>query len=103
MYAGRVVEDLPVEDLRSGPAHPYTRALVACLPDMRTARGRPLATIPGRPPSPTDDVDGCPFAPRCAHATEVCFQRRPPLETGPSGRRLACWHPQSGSVLEGPA
>jgi oligopeptide/dipeptide ABC transporter ATP-binding protein len=103
MYAGRVVEELPVEDLRSGPAHPYTRALVACLPDMRTARGRPLATIPGRPPSPADTDDGCPFAARCAHATEVCFQTRPPLEMGPSGRRLACWHPQSGPVLEDPA
>jgi peptide/nickel transport system permease protein len=103
MYAGRVVEDLPVEDLKSGPAHPYTRALVACLPDMRTARGRPLATIRGRPPSPADTDDGCSFAPRCAYATEVCFQTRPPLELGPSGRRLACWHPRSGSVLEDPA
>ncbi|MGH3680233.1 MAG: dipeptide/oligopeptide/nickel ABC transporter permease/ATP-binding protein, partial [Natronosporangium sp.] len=72
MYAGRVVEELPVRDLVTGPAHPYTRALVACLPDLRTDRDRPLATIPGRPPAPTEVGPGCPFAPRCRYATQLC-------------------------------
>ena len=100
MYAGRVVEELPVEDLVSGPAHPYTRALVACLPDMFTDRDLPLATIPGRPPAPADVNVGCAFAPRCQYATHTCSRERPPLAAGPSGRRLACWHPQSGPVRE---
>jgi oligopeptide/dipeptide ABC transporter ATP-binding protein len=97
MYAGRVVEELPVEDLVTGPAHPYTRALVACLPDMRTDRTRPLATIPGRPPA-APPATGCAFAPRCAFATAKCATDRPPLEG--DGRRVACWHPQTGPVLE---
>jgi oligopeptide/dipeptide ABC transporter ATP-binding protein len=98
MYAGRVVEELPVADLVTGPAHPYTRALVACLPDMRTDRDRPLATIGGRPPSAVEVGPGCAFAPRCRFATARCHTDRPPLEPGPDGRRLACWHPRSGPV-----
>ncbi|WP_055480225.1 dipeptide/oligopeptide/nickel ABC transporter permease/ATP-binding protein [Sphaerimonospora mesophila] len=98
MYAGRVVEELPVERL-SDPAHPYTRALVACLPDMRTDRDRPLATIPGRPPSAADSTDmaGCAFASRCGFATPECTARRPPLEEHGPGLRLACWHPQAAA------
>jgi oligopeptide/dipeptide ABC transporter ATP-binding protein len=91
-----VVEELAVSDLVSGPAHPYTRALVASLPDMHTDRDRPLATIPGRPPSPLHPLPGCPFAPRCAYASDRCREERPPLVGLSGGRRLACWHPQSG-------
>ncbi|GAA4486678.1 dipeptide/oligopeptide/nickel ABC transporter permease/ATP-binding protein [Actinoallomurus oryzae] len=98
MYAGRVVEELPVGDLTSGPAHPYTRALLASLPDMNTDRDRPLATIPGRPPGPGELPTGCAFAPRCAYATDTCHEERPSLENLPGGRRLACWHPRSGPV-----
>jgi peptide/nickel transport system ATP-binding protein len=99
MYAGRVVEELPVAQLATGPAHPYTRALVACLPDLSTDRDLPLATIPGRPPPPTEPATGCAFAPRCAHASERCRTERPPLQPPSDGRRLACWHPQSGPVV----
>ncbi|WP_030912336.1 dipeptide/oligopeptide/nickel ABC transporter permease/ATP-binding protein [Streptosporangium amethystogenes] len=101
MYAGRVVEELPVQDLPE-PAHPYTRALVACLPDMRTDRDRPLATIPGRPPSPVDaeSTGGCAFASRCGFATPLCVTERPPLKEHGAGRRLACWYPRSGPVRE---
>ncbi|MEQ4304288.1 dipeptide/oligopeptide/nickel ABC transporter permease/ATP-binding protein [Plantactinospora sp. B6F1] len=101
MYAGRVVEELPVADLVSEAAHPYTRALVACLPDMRTDRDQPLATVPGRPPAPTEPDTGCAFAPRCDYATDRCRQQRPVLTPGPGGRRLACWNPVSGPVREG--
>jgi oligopeptide/dipeptide ABC transporter ATP-binding protein len=102
MYAGRVVEELDVAELADA-AHPYTRALVACLPDMHTDRDRPLATIPGQPPPPTEPDLGCAFAPRCAFASSTCTTARPPL-TGPvGGRRLACWHPQSGAGRPGTA
>lgn len=106
MYAGRIVEDLPASALRSGAAHPYTRALVATIPDMSTDRQRPLATIPGRPPNPAERPSGCAFSPRCAFATEKCRVESPPLADLDSDRRVACWHPQpsgtvASDVLEG--
>jgi peptide/nickel transport system permease protein len=90
MYAGRVVEDLPAARLRS-PRHPYTRALLASVPDLSTDLARPLATIPGRPPEPAASRSGCAFAPRCAAASERCRSEDPTL-TG-HGHRVACWHP----------
>ena len=54
MYAGRIVEDLPAAELPTGARHPYTRALVAAVPDMDTDRDRPLAVIPGRPAGPAE-------------------------------------------------
>ncbi|MEU9887728.1 dipeptide/oligopeptide/nickel ABC transporter permease/ATP-binding protein [Sphaerisporangium sp. NPDC051011] len=96
MYAGRVVEELPVKELASGAAHPYTRALVASLPDMETDRSRPLASIPGRQPSPAEIAEadgtagGCAFAARCELATARCAQR-PPLVDHGKAHRVACW------------
>jgi oligopeptide/dipeptide ABC transporter ATP-binding protein len=93
MYAGRVVEELDVETLVSAPAHPYTAALVASVPTMDTDRTRPLASIPGRAPSPFDDEPGCPFASRCPRVSERCRAEMPPLERHSSTHRTACWHP----------
>ncbi|MDP9093195.1 MAG: dipeptide/oligopeptide/nickel ABC transporter permease/ATP-binding protein [Actinomycetota bacterium] len=100
MYAGRVVEELAVEDLRDGALHPYTRMLVASLPDMTTDRTRPLATIAGLPPSTTEVTPGCSFAPRCPAATARCHTSRPRLETVSGGHGVACWHPERGPVRE---
>jgi peptide/nickel transport system permease protein len=94
MYGGRVVEDLPVTELVNGSHHPYTRALVASVPDMTTDRDRALETIDGRPPTPGAFPAGCPFAPRCAFADDQCRRTRPPLEPIAADRRLACWHPR---------
>jgi oligopeptide/dipeptide ABC transporter ATP-binding protein len=93
MYAGRVVEELDVETLVAGPAHPYTAALVASVPTMESERERPLASIPGRAPTPYDDLPGCPFAPRCPRATDRCRTEMPPLERRSPTHRAACWHP----------
>ncbi|MDP9867684.1 MULTISPECIES: dipeptide/oligopeptide/nickel ABC transporter permease/ATP-binding protein [Streptosporangium] len=90
MYAGRVVEELPVEKLASDAAHPYTRALVASLPGMDTDRSLPLASISGRQPSPAEIGDGCAFADRCALATDRCAER-PPLIPYGEAHRVACW------------
>ena len=100
MYAGRVVEELDVETLVAGPAHPYTAALVASVPTMDSDRGQPLASIPGRAPGPFDDAPGCPFAPRCPRATDRCRKEMPPLEQRSSTHRAACWHPLEGDVIE---
>ena len=99
MYAGRVVEDLPSASLMTAAAHPYTRALIDAVPDMTTDRTRPLATIPGRPPSVDDDSPGCPFAARCAFATAKCRAERPPLDEIGTAHSVACWHPQNATTL----
>ena len=92
MYAGRIVEDLPAAELRTRARHPYTRALLAAVPDMKTDRDRPLAVIPGRPVDPANVPAGCAFAARCPLADDHCRQADPPLVDDGSGRRVACWH-----------
>ncbi|MFJ2743429.1 oligopeptide/dipeptide ABC transporter ATP-binding protein [Streptomyces sp. NPDC087440] len=94
MYAGRLVEELEVADLRAGRAHhPYTRALLAATPSLDD--DAPPQPIPGRPPQPAERPAGCAFAPRCALAREQCVEERPMLRT--EGPRAAChaldWEP----------
>ena len=95
MYAGRVVEDIPTEALLAGPRHPYTRALIAAVPTLDTDRDRPLSTIAGRPPSPTEFPPGCAFAPRCPFATDICRTDPALRAIGPSGALVACHHRRS--------
>ncbi|MFI7341088.1 dipeptide/oligopeptide/nickel ABC transporter permease/ATP-binding protein [Streptomyces sp. NPDC050085] len=96
MYAGRIVEDLPAADLFSRAQHPYTRALLAAVPDLDTDRDRPLAVIPGRPPEPDGMPAGCAFAPRCPYADDQCRREDPEPVVYPAGHRVACWHPATG-------
>jgi oligopeptide/dipeptide ABC transporter ATP-binding protein len=93
MYAGRIVEDLPAEELATEARHPYTRALVAAVPDLATDLDEPLTVIPGRPVGPAEVPAGCAFAKRCPLADERCRAEDPPLLADASGRRVACWHP----------
>ncbi|MDH6708809.1 peptide/nickel transport system ATP-binding protein [Kitasatospora sp. MAA19] len=93
MYAGRIVETGPAEDLFDRPRHPYTAALLASTPRLDAPQGR-LAAIEGRPPGLREELTGCPFAPRCPIATELCTEQAPALlsiEAEP-GRRTACHH-----------
>jgi oligopeptide/dipeptide ABC transporter ATP-binding protein len=96
MYAGRIVEECDVATALHGAAHPYTRALVAAVPDMTVDRGAPLASIPGRPPDPRQVDAGCAFAPRCQFADDRCRAERPQLNQLGDGWRAACWHPRVG-------
>jgi peptide/nickel transport system permease protein len=98
MYAGRVVEELPAAELADASAHPYTRALIDTVPDLTTNRDVPLATIEGRPPSPSEMPPGCAFAPRCPRAQARCGVDRPPLVALGDARRLACWNPHPVSA-----
>jgi peptide/nickel transport system permease protein len=91
MYAGRIVEDLPAAELRTGARHPYTKALLAAVPDMATDRELPLTVIPGRPADPADLPPGCAFAPRCPLADARCGAEDPELLENDGGR-VACWH-----------
>jgi oligopeptide/dipeptide ABC transporter ATP-binding protein len=89
MYAGRVVEEGPVEHLFRSPRHPYTRALMGCVPRLHD-RTRALSAIPGVPPSPGTELTGCSFQPRCPDAIDRCRHDDPP-DSGSVGDRVACW------------
>ena len=94
MYAGRKVEEAPVDSLFARPRHPYTRGLLASIPRLGEASGegpRRLAEIPGVVPSLKEAIPGCVFAPRCPHATEHCRREYPPLEDKGGGHSVACW------------
>ncbi len=89
MYAGRVVEEAPVERLFDAPLHPYTRGLLACVPTLTQEREH-LAAIPGTLPEPSRRPSGCRFAPRCDHALPACAEAIPPLSEYEAGHRAAC-------------
>jgi len=92
MYAGRVVEKGPVTEVLRDPRHPYTRGLLGSLP--ATARpGEPLTQIPGSTPSLLDPPPGCPFAPRCPVASNVCAVT--PERTTIGDRAWRCHHPHT--------
>ncbi|MDE0545420.1 dipeptide/oligopeptide/nickel ABC transporter permease/ATP-binding protein [Microbacterium sp. C7(2022)] len=92
MYAGKIVEDIPADRLVTEAKHPYTRALVAAVPDMTTDIDAPLAVIPGRSIDPANVPTGCAFADRCPLASARCREEDPALVTEADGRRVACWH-----------
>ncbi len=100
MYAGRIVEDIPAAELESGAQHPYTRALIAAVPDMDTDLAEPLAVIPGRPVDPSDVPPGCAYAARCPLASAKCRTEEPSLVADAAGRRVACWHSGEPVLLE---
>jgi oligopeptide/dipeptide ABC transporter ATP-binding protein len=89
MYAGRKVEDGPVDSIFARPAHPYTQGLLRAASWAETADGA-LAEIPGTVPSPRDMPSGCRFAPRCAHAVDLCRAADPPLSAVSVGHAAAC-------------
>ena len=91
MYAGRIVEVASVTDLFRQPRHAYTLGLLNSIPGGGASR-RPLMPIPGAPPDLSKLPPGCPFAPRCAYATEDCLSERPPLQPVGMGRQSACIH-----------
>jgi oligopeptide/dipeptide ABC transporter ATP-binding protein len=90
MYAGRIVEDLDVDELLHDAKHPYTRALLGALPVLEHPREQPLAYIPGEAPEMAAPPSGCPFHPRCPLAIDLCRSERPPLRVRDGGRRVAC-------------
>jgi oligopeptide/dipeptide ABC transporter ATP-binding protein len=95
MYAGKKVEEAPVETLFREPKHPYTLGLLASIPRLAAKDGgaRPprLAEIPGMVPSLSQRPRGCLFAPRCDYAVERCRAEEPPLERKAPGHWAACW------------
>ena len=92
MYAGKVVETSPTDELFANPRHPYTLGLLASVPRLDEKRTETLKTIEGAPPDLLKPPPGCPFMPRCAFARAIC-RTMPPLDpvAGNSAHRKACW------------
>jgi peptide/nickel transport system ATP-binding protein len=96
MYAGRVVEDAPVAALFRHQKHPYTRGLLACMPDAArdrdpaSGRRMRLSPIAGSVPSITSLPPGCSFAPRCPLVEPACAAARPALEPAAPGHLSRC-------------
>src|SRR2546429_7548130 len=78
MYAGKVFEQAPTNELFERPGNPYTRGLLRSVPDPLAEQGK-LYQIPGQPPDLTRLPAGCPFAPRCERAEEICRREFPPF------------------------
>jgi peptide/nickel transport system ATP-binding protein len=90
MYAGRIVEQGPVDEIIRRPRHPYTKGLIDSLP-QKDSRGRRLYSIPGSTPPLLALPTGCAFSPRCPHATAQCTTVPPVTSNGT--RALRCFNP----------
>jgi oligopeptide/dipeptide ABC transporter ATP-binding protein len=87
MYHGRIVESGLAQEVLAEPAHPYTRALIQCQPDLRHHHeAHPLATIAGSAPNSGEDMPGCAFAPRCGNPAPQC------TNSVPAGREISKTH-----------
>jgi peptide/nickel transport system ATP-binding protein len=96
MYAGRIVEQGPTDDIIDRPLHPYTVGLLGSVPSANK-RGQRLFQIEGMAPNMLALPTGCAFAPRCHSVTNVCVQEPPVVEHG--GRLLRCFNPHKGGGL----
>ena len=98
MYAGQVMEQGPVAQVLSQPAHPYTQGLLRARPSGKLARSERLHEIPGMVAAPSRERLGCPFAARCASALPQCAREQPPVVTPAPGRLAACWLVSQGAA-----
>jgi oligopeptide transport system ATP-binding protein len=92
MYGGRIVETAPARELYKNPRHPYTLGLMASVPRLDGAAGRPLVPIEGQPPDLAQLPPGCAFSPRCRSVSDVCRSQRPPLVAVDERHFKACFH-----------
>lgn len=96
MYAGRTLESAPVESLFASPRHPYSRALLDCIPRSDQPRSLSMPAIEGQPPDLAALPSGCAFAPRCAYVQAKCTVERPLIQSSNNGQ-VACWYPLPSS------
>ncbi|XEC33124.1 ABC transporter ATP-binding protein [Streptomyces fradiae] len=97
MYAGRIIERGPAELVLGRPVAPYTRGLLASLPKAGLPHRSRLPVLADAPPAPGSAGGGCPFAPRCRCAADLCRQQEPTLRAV-DGRAVACHHPLGEAV-----
>jgi len=90
MYAGRIVEQAPVDQLFDAPQHPYTIGLLGSIPRLDHTKER-LAAIEGSVPDPLNPPQGCRFSPRCPFVEAECRTEQPSLREIAAGHAVACW------------
>jgi len=107
MYAGRIAESGPVDQVLAAPGHPYTAALLAARPSLLGERPPRLTSIAGQPPDPARRLAGCAFASRCPQVEPRCLPQVPPLRAVAAGHAAACLlidardvDPSGGSALD---
>ena len=91
MYAGRICEYAPVNDIFSDPQHPYTRGLLNSVPRLDSDSSRALHTIPGNPPNMQHLPTGCAFHERCDFRRDICVSQQPGLQRISERRQKACF------------
>jgi oligopeptide transport system ATP-binding protein len=91
MYLGKIVEKAEKRELFRNPRHPYTVGLLNSVPVLGRKGQKQLEPIKGMVPTPTEEIQGCAFAPRCPHVMPVCHQKTPELLEQSSGHTVACW------------
>ena len=91
MYGGLIMEEAAIDDLFESPSHPYTLGLLSSIPALGQDKGARLSSIPGSPPDMTRPPEGCPFAPRCPYARQICAKEVPPYVSLGEGHRSMCW------------
>ena len=91
MYAGKMVEQGPVDDIFYNPSHPYTVGLLRSMPRVDAESHERLIPIEGTPVDMLNPPEGCPFAPRCEHAMKICLKKMPPYVEIGKDHRSACW------------
>lgn len=91
MYAGRIVEEGPAEQIYKSPQHPYTWGLLRSVPKLDAPRDQPMYGIPGHPPEPSSQPTGCRFKTRCAFRQARCDQEEPELIPVGGQHRARCW------------
>jgi peptide/nickel transport system ATP-binding protein len=90
MYAGKLVEVAPAQELFDEPLHPYTQGLLASVPNIRLEDAS-LHTMEGAPPDLIHPPTGCRFHPRCPRVMDRCRDQEPPFQTVGVGRQTMCW------------
>ncbi len=91
MYAGKLVESGPTDQIYGAPKHPYTIGLISSVPRLDLPRKRDLFVIPGLPPHLAHLPQGCSFNPRCQFAIDRCKQEIPPLDSVGPDHMSACF------------
>jgi peptide/nickel transport system ATP-binding protein len=100
LYAGRVVEEGPADQVFRDPRHPYTVGLLRCIPRGGVRKDEtPLDTIPGFLPRMGAEIQGCVFAPRCGLVQEICRQEEPPLYPIGDGRTSRCYFHEEAHLV----
>jgi oligopeptide/dipeptide ABC transporter ATP-binding protein len=91
MYLGKIVEYADVHTVFHRPLHPYTVGLLNSVPVFGRKGKKVLVPIEGIVPTPTEEIQGCAFAPRCSQAKEICAEQEPRLQEVEPGHHVACW------------